>query len=267
VIDIHAHVLPKIDDGPQSWDETFDMLRIAQEHGTTEVAITHHILSELEYEREPEILERFAELQARMPEEGIDIKLHLGAEIYAQPDMTLDHQISTYNNMGRYCLIEFPMQSIPRFAAQRFFELLTDGVIPILAHPERNMGILRRPDIAYEYAKRGALLQVNAQSLLGRHGSRVKEIAQLLMECNLVHIVASDAHDAVRRPLRLDDAYAVVADTWGAERADILFKKNPGRVVRGETVPAPEPIPIEEAQKGRRSILFRVREWLAQVKE
>lgn len=267
MIDIHAHVLPQIDDGPQSWDETLEMLRIAQAHGTTEVAVTHHILSELDYELEPQILQRFAQLQELLPRKGIEIKLHLGAELYVQPDMTLDHRISTYNNMGRYCLVEFPMQSIPRFAAQRFFELLTNGVIPILAHPERNMGILRRPEIAYEYARRGALLQVNAQSLLGRHGSRVKEIAHLLMDCNLVHLVASDAHNPTRRPLRLDQAYDLVADTWGAERADLLFKETPGRIVRGEEVQTSDPIPIEEGRKGKRGFLLRVREWLAQVRE
>lgn len=261
MIDIHAHVLPKIDDGPQSWDETLEMLRIAEEHGTTEVAITHHILSEVDYEREPEILRKFEELQTRLPQEGIGIRLHLGSELYAQPDMSLDHTISTYNNMRRYCLIEFPMQSIPRFAAQRFFELLTDGLTPILAHPERNAGILRRPEIAYEYARRGALLQVNAQSLLRRHGSRVRDLAHLLIECNLVHIVASDAHDPSRRPLRLDRAYELVAEIWGKDRADLLCVRNPRRVVRGDPIPGLEPVPIEEARKRKANVLSRVRRW------
>ncbi|MFQ5650340.1 MAG: tyrosine-protein phosphatase [bacterium] len=250
MIDIHSHVLPQIDDGPTSWQETMAMLHQAEEDGITEVAITHHILSNLDYEREPEILTKFEELRARISLEKIEIKLHLGAEIYSQADMELHHTISTYNNNKKYFLVEFPMQGIPRFVAEYFFEIITKGMTPVIAHPERNMGVVRNPERAYEFVQRGALLQVNAGSITGRHGEPIKDTAAILMNSNLVHFVGSDGHNTRRRPLTLRDAMNRVAEEWGEERAQALFHHNPRKVLAGEPIQAPEPLPIQPLRKG-----------------
>ncbi|MFQ5677787.1 MAG: tyrosine-protein phosphatase [bacterium] len=258
MIDIHSHVLPKIDDGPTTWEETLDMMRQAEEDGITEVAITHHILSNLDYEREGEIITKYKELRQRLAMEKINVTIHLGAEIYSQADMELFHTISTYNNNKKYFLIEFPMQGIPRFVADRFFELITEGMTPIIAHPERNIGVIRKPERAYEFVQRGALLQTNAGSILGRHGSPVKDTATILLNSNLVHFVGTDAHNTKRRPMQLRDAYEAVRDGWGEDRAKMLFFENPQRAIAGQPIQPPEPQPVEPLSKGLSKLIKKM---------
>lgn len=250
MIDIHSHLLPQIDDGSSSWDETIAMLHQAAEDGTTEIAITHHILSNLDYEREPQILAKYQELKERIALEKIDIKLHLGSEIYAQVDMELHHTIATYNNNKKYFLVEFPMQGIPRFTGEHFFKILTDGMIPIVAHPERNMGIIRNPERAYDFVQRGALLQMNAGSLLGRHGEPVKDAAMILLNSNLIHFVGSDGHNTRRRPMKLQAAFDKISETWGSERAQALFYDNAAKMLAGEHVSVPDPSPVQPLRRG-----------------
>ncbi|HEX9652574.1 MAG TPA: CpsB/CapC family capsule biosynthesis tyrosine phosphatase [bacterium] len=250
MIDIHSHVLPKIDDGPQSWQETMAMLYQAQEDGISEIAITHHILSNLGYEKEDEIILKYNELQDRIKNENLKLKVHLGAEIYAQADMDLSHKISTYNDNKKYFLVEFPMQGIPKFAVDRFFEIIMEGMVPIIAHPERNAGVIRNPMRALEFVQRGARLQMNAGSLLGRHGSHVRDTAMILMNSNLIHFCGSDAHNTSSRPMKLRDTLYAVAEGWGEERARTLFKINPQKALAGEAIIAPDPLPIQPLKTG-----------------
>jgi protein-tyrosine phosphatase len=225
------------------------MLRQAEQDGITEVAITHHILSNMAYEREDEIIAKFKELRERIAIEKLKIKIHLGSEIYAQPDMDLRHTISTYNNNKKYFLVEFPMQGIPKFVADRFFDIILDGMVPIVAHPERNMGIIRNPHRAFEFVQRGALLQMNAGSILGRHGQPVKETAMMLLNSNLIHFVGSDGHNTRGRPLKLRAAREAVAEDWGEENARLLFETNPHKALLGEEIVPPEPLPIEPLKR------------------
>ncbi len=249
MIDIHSHVLPDIDDGPKTWEQTMEMVQQAAEDGISEIAITHHVLSNLAYEREPEILEKFQELQARIERAGLEVKVHLGSEIYVQADMELTHPLSTYNNNGKYFLVEFPMPGIPRFVGERFFDLILDGMVPIIAHPERNATIIRNPERAFEFVQRGALLQLNASSLTGRHGAEVRDTASVLLNSNLVHFVATDAHNTTSRPMRLSPARQVVADGWGKARAQQLFETNPRKAIAGDPIEPPEPLPVQPLKK------------------
>ncbi|MFQ5633553.1 MAG: tyrosine-protein phosphatase, partial [bacterium] len=194
--DIHSHTLPKIDDGSSSWEETLQMVRQAHATGTTDLAITHHIIRPADYRKENEILEKFAALKELLQKKEVPLNLHLGAELYYSPDLKLNHRISTYNNNGRYFLVEFPMQGIPKFCDERFFEFIVDGKNPILAHPERNLGILRNPTRAFEFVQKGVLLQLNAGSVTGIYGEPVRQLALQLLDAKLIHFVGSDGHNA-----------------------------------------------------------------------
>lgn len=250
MIDIHAHVLPQIDDGPNSWEETMAMLHQGEEDGITEVAITHHILSNLDFAREGEIITKYKELKKRIELERIKIKVHLGSELYSQADMELDHTIATYNDNKKYFLVEFPMQGIPKFVADYFFDIITQkNLIPVIAHPERNLGFVRNPDRAYEFVQRGALLQMNAGSIVGRHGEPVKDTATILLNSNLIHFVGSDAHNTKRRPMKLRGAMDIITENWGEERARALFYDNPRKIINGDPFTPPEPLPVEPLKK------------------
>ena len=238
------------------------MLRQGEEDGITAVITTPHILSDFDFQREREIIDRYFELKQRAEHEGLDITIHLGSEIYIQPDLHLDHKISTLNGSNRYFLVEFPMGSIPPFVADRFFDLVLDGKTPIIAHPERNVTILKNPQRAYDFVQRGALLQINAGSLQGKFGQAVKTLAMQMIECHLAHFVASDSHNAQGRPLKLREARDLVEQKWDPWRAERLFADNPRKVLAGEKIIPPEPIPIASLpKKSLRERLRFLKEW------
>lgn len=250
MIDIHTHVLPKVDDGSPHLIESIKMLKQAEADGIVAVVCTPHILKVADFEREGMYFKRLEELQEMARNEGIKVDLYLGSEIYIQPELDFSSQMATLNNNGRYFIVEFPMGSIPRFVAEMFFKLIADGKIPIIAHPERNVGFLRHPEFAYGFVQRGALLQLNAGSLRGHFGPEVKRLAMTLLDHNLVHFVASDCHNSQRRKCKLKAARDWVVEKWGTDYADELFLKNPQRAIKGEVFEPPEPLPIEKESSG-----------------
>ncbi|MBC7188100.1 MAG: hypothetical protein H5U38_13830 [Calditrichaeota bacterium] len=248
MIDLHTHILPGFDDGATSWEEARQMLFLAEEDGITDLVATPHILGPGDVGREAEISQLFAELCRIKEQEGLKLRLHLGAEIYAYPEMRLDRHFLTLAGNGRYFLVEFPMENIPPFAEEQFFGLIMEGFTPILAHPERNLAILRDPGLAEKLVERGVLLQLNSGSLRGVFGPETRRLAERLLDARLVHVVASDAHGASARRPRLRETYALVERRWGTETAARLFVENPRRLLAGEEVEQVEPLPMEQVQ-------------------
>jgi protein-tyrosine phosphatase len=256
MIDIHCHLLAQWDDGPESWDVSIEMLRQGAQDGITEVICTPHILSRQELHKENEIVNRYEELKKRSHDAGLETKIHLGSELYIQPHLSFEKKITTLAQNGRYFLIEFSMGMIPDFVAKKFFDLLLKNKTPIIAHPERNMSIIKQPQIAVQLVQRGALLQMNAGSLMGSFGKDVKNVALQLMNSNLIHFIASDAHDVNSRPLKLRDAYEFVRKTWGGERARQLFYENQMKMMQAEDIKMGETTPI--ASRERLAILKKL---------
>jgi tyrosine-protein phosphatase YwqE len=139
-------------------------------------------------------------------------------------------------NGGNYLLVEFSDLLIPRTTDDVFYQMQSAGMIPNITHPERNMLLQKRLDKLEDWAKSGCLVQVTALSLLGRFGKQANAFADLLLERDLVHIVASDAHDTKYRPPSLKDAYDYVSKRYGPDRAERLFAKNPGAVITGTPI-------------------------------
>lgn len=245
LIDIHSHILPYIDDGSDDWESSLTMLKNAEKEGIVAIVATPHILSENDFNTEKQIIETYLELQRRVEAEGLKIKIYLGCEIYAQHDTSLDHKIATLNNNKKYFLVEFPMGAIPRFVPEMFFNFIVNEKIPIVAHPERNMGFQKRPSLVYDYIQRGAFMQINEGSLRGRYGQHAQMLAVKMIENNLVHIVASDGHKPNSRTVTLLQSYNVIADNFGKDKAELLFYLNPKRAINGEPLANDSPIPIE----------------------
>jgi len=257
MIDIHSHLLPGFDDGAADWDESLQMLRQGMEDGIREVILTPHVLSQKDLEREDEIQALFKQFKKRAAAEGITIKFHLACELYVQPDMDLNRRITTLDKTGRYFLVEFPMSVVPDFVTKRFFELIIKDKVPIVAHPERNVTIIQNPEKALDLVERGALLQINAGSLMGVFGRTVKDVASRLVEAELVHFVATDCHDPRSRTLQLSPAYDLVSETWGKELAELLFCVNPKKVLDGEIIKPPEAKPERLRPKKKRFSFVR----------
>lgn len=262
LIDTHNHTIPFVDDGAEDWDVALQMLKDAEQDGISELVCTPHVLSNKDLVEEEKFISRFEELKERAARADISVKLHIGCELYIQPGFDFSRKITTLAQNGRYFLIEFPMSMIPTFVEQHFFNLFGKEHTPIIAHPERNGGIINDPNKAYEFVQKGALLQVTAGSLLGVFGSQVKTVAIQLMNADLVQIIASDAHDLVNRKLKLRRAYDLVCEQWGTERAALLFNKNPLKVIRGEDIDIGHIMPVQEFGQSQTSWKDKLRFFL-----
>ncbi|NLP12874.1 hypothetical protein GX408_20970 [bacterium] len=247
-IDLHTHLLPHWDDGSDSWKTTMEMLRQGAADGISQVVCTPHVMSKKDLDEESVIIKLYNELVQRAAAEHIDIRIHLGAELFIQPDINFTRRIATYGGNRRYFLVEFPMNLIPDFVAKTFFDCLLEDHIPVVAHPERYAKILADPSKAFDFVERGALLQINAGSLLGTFGQNVRTTAITLLDHQLAAVVASDAHDAKMRPFKLKAAFQFVCDRWGPEQAQRLFVDNPRRILAGEEVTVEPLRPAEGPQ-------------------
>ncbi len=248
-IDTHSHILANCDDGAPNWEISLEMLRDAEKDGITELVCTPHILSRGELENEKELWSLYEEFLELARKAQISLKIHMGSELYVYPELKIEKRMSTLAQNGKYFLVEFPMALIPEFVPQLFFDLLMEGKTPVIAHPERNGGFIENPKKAYEFVERGSLLQVTAGSLLGIFGRTIQTLSEQLINANLVHVIASDAHNLSSRPLRLREAYLVVQEKWGEERARALCYENPKKIIQGQEINIGEPVSINFTDK------------------
>jgi protein-tyrosine phosphatase len=235
LVDIHSHILPGLDDGPGSLEESVAMLRIAAQTGTTDITATPHANPRFRFD--PELVsERIAELQRAC---GPVPLIHCGCDFHLTPENIQDALANPGKyaiNHQRYLLVEFSDVMIPRSTMEIFDRFQAAGLTPIVTHPERNYLLHSRLDELQTWVENGCLVQVTGQSLLGRFGRSAKSVAAKLMDRNLVHFIASDAHDPKDRTPALDEAHSQVVRKWGEARAESLFVTAPRKVLRGEVL-------------------------------
>jgi protein-tyrosine phosphatase len=236
VIDIHAHILPGLDDGPPDLETAARLAQALVSQGVTDVICTPHYLIGVYQPTRATVLAALEALQARAP----DLKLHLGAEVYIDDQQSVRRVTSgealTLGDGGRYVLIEHPLSGLPLYAEDAVFELRAHGITPIVAHPERNEDVIRSRKSVRRMVELGALLQINAGSVLGEFGKDVGRTARSLVEDGLVHFLASDCHDLVERPPRLRDALDRMRDGWRIGGADAMAHNNPLAILDGVAV-------------------------------
>lgn len=240
LIDVHSHLLPGVDDGPRTLDEACEMCRTYAKCGYTTVIATPH-MSNPAFDVSPEdVRARTREVQAACAQQGVELEVLPGAEVRLEPAM-LDKvdsgRVLSLGDSGRYLLIELPRQMMPRLdylGAQ----LAERRVTPIIAHPERNIGIRRCPGRLSELVEAGWLVQITAGALIGTLGSRSMKAARFFVKQGLVHLVATDAHGTP--PLSPDRTRAVercISMLAGQQRVDALLRKNPAQIVSASRSP------------------------------
>lgn len=235
MIDLHVHILPDLDDGPDTVAESIRLAQTAFEAGTRTIVATPHILNLFDENRNAIIVHEYAALKKRLESELPDLELLLGSEIYFRPDMSdLTHfEAATINNTGRYMLVEFPLPDLPGGFERELENLRENGVVPIVAHPERNAVIMRNPSLIGQMIAGGALIQVNAGSLTGFFGGSVKKVAHNLLKKGWVHLIASDAHGVDHRTPSLKTAISAAADVIGEAEACRLVEEYPRTILEG----------------------------------
>ena len=182
------------------------------------------------------VRQRFQQLSAAA---GNLIQIHLGCDFHLSYENVQDalQNPSKYTiNNKTHLMVELPDLVIPESARSILSRLRSAGIIPVITHPERNIQMQAKVDILKQWVDDGCLLQITAQSLLGRFGPEAERCCHALLSGKLVHFIASDAHDCQDRPPRLDIAYRHVAQHYGAALAERLFRINPASVLTGAAV-------------------------------
>lgn len=222
-VDVHSHVVPSGDDGAQSVEEGIELCRQAAARGTCVLYGTPHVLpgEGLPPERERQLIAAHAQMAKEVATFGLELRL--GFELTPAPEL-LEQDLGRYRLSGLEIpsvLIEFPFRGGLELLAAVVEHAEECGLRPVLAHPERVEAVLDVPERALPFARRWPI-QVNASSLLGRHGRRPAEIGWWLVEDGHASLVASDGHRSSRPP-HLDVAFATVSERLGERRALALF--------------------------------------------
>jgi protein-tyrosine phosphatase len=258
-VDFHNHIIPAVDDGAQDEEEAARALQALVAHGVGHVVATPHIEGSLTarpaalQRRLAEIDDGFAVLQAVAREHCAGITVHRGAEVMLdtpEPDLR-DPRMRLAG--GPFALVEYPFMNVPPNSTGVIRHVVAAGVRPIIAHPERYLGVTRRSRLPHAWREAGALLQVNAGSLTGRYGHQVRDLALWLLESGIVDYVCSDYH-ARGRP-SLNGARTFLAELDASEQTDLLLGTNPRRMLDGHH---PLPVPPLQLKPG---VMQRLKRW------
>ncbi len=239
MIDFHNHILPNVDDGSKSLDISIEMLTEAYNQGIKDVVNTVHY-QHPKFEDVDISIEfiqgEVLKLQNELKKRAIPIKIHIGAEVFYLPNLlTLkDDSLATFGN-GKYMLIEFQTNFIPKLHKNVLFNLKMNGITPIIAHPERYHAVQKNINLVYDWLRSGCIIQVDAGSLLGLMGKSAKKASKIILEQNWCQVIGSDAHDNKKRNFVLNDGLKISKKLIG-EDAKHLVSKNPRAIIDGDSI-------------------------------
>ena len=254
MVDIHCHILSEVDDGAHSLEESLDMCRRSSSDGITTMVATPHAHDNLHKTHDREfLLRKVDELNSLL---GGSPRIELGCELRFTHEVV--KQVCTDKSAptlagGPYVLVEFPHAVVPFGSSRALFELMSNQIRPIIAHPERNQMLMGEPERFFELIEMGALGQADTGSFTGQFGRKVQQTAVTMLENGLLHIIASDCHNTRNRLPGMSEAVAAVAQLVGDEFASAMAKENPAAVIKGETIPFQ---PAAFSPKRRKKWLF-----------
>lgn len=250
VIDIHSHILPGVDDGAQTEEDSLTMAHAAVKNGIhTIIATPHH--KNGHYDNEKDSIVKYVELlNELLKRENIPLTVLPGQEIRMYGEIVEDlmaGKIQPLNNT-KYLFIEFPSAHVPRYAEQLLFDLQMADYIPIIVHPERNKELKEHPYRLYDFVRKGALTQVTAASVIGKFGKNIQKFTHQIIEANLAHFIASDAHNTTTRGFCMKEAYQQIEENYGMDML-YMFLENGQLLTEDQHVNRFEPEEIQQRKK------------------
>lgn len=222
MIDIHCHILHGLDDGAQSLDESIKMAMQAEDDGVHHIFATPHFTNQYNTHYDL-ILEKIAELQKELKHRNIDVSIYPGNEVRLESiNFLMKHiESSSFHYLGKnnnFILLEQRWSGYDPMIMEAIQYFIDQDIIPIVAHPERHPYIRKKPDRLHEMIERGAWTQVSVDSMIGKNGEDAKEFSLVLLEEDLIHTIASDAHNTIRK-INLSAGYDVIREKSGNEKA------------------------------------------------
>ena len=252
MIDLHCHILPGVDDGAASLQESLSMAEQAIAQGITHLLCTpHHNNGRYENEKSS-VIAAVHHLQNALDERNLPLTLLEGQEVRVTGELITaiekDHLLFT-DITDTYLLLEFPTQDVPAFSESLFFELRTLGKVPVIVHPERNAIFREDPNRLIPFLEMGCLAQLTAPSIVGIFGKQIQKTAHEMVTHNLVQMVASDAHGVTKRRFYLKEAYEIIEQEWGKEK--VLQMQQVARdLVNGDEVSYPSYTEVKKKKFG-----------------
>jgi protein-tyrosine phosphatase len=254
-VDIHCHLLPAIDDGSTDLEESLAMARMAAADGITTIIATPHQLGTFGRNQGDDIRRRVTELQLRVDEAHVPLRVLPGADVRIEADMVdrlTGGDVLTLGDHRRHVLLELPHElylPLDRLLA----DLSRRNIAGILSHPERNQGIIHQRDVIGKLVDAGCLMQITAASLCGTFGPECQQTAEWMLSHGLVHFVATDAHGSQKRRPLMRRAFERVTELTSAETAAELCADNPACVAEGQPVRPGRRSAVRRGWWGRRS--------------
>ena len=243
MIDFHTHILPNIDDGSRSIDETFNLIKEAKEVGFEGIVLTSHYI---ENYYETDVPERDVWVKAiseNLQAKGIETNLYLANEIYISDNMMRlleEGKASTINN-SCYVLFELPLNSEPLNLYDVIYSLQENKLIPILAHPERYSYVQKEPELVYDLIEKGCLMQSNYGSIIGQYGVKAEFIVRKFFENNMIHFLGSDVHRQNSIYPKIPFALEKIREIVGEQKLEELTTINPKLVLANKKIDIDEP--------------------------
>ena len=240
MVDIHTHILPGIDDGARDWEDSYRMAAMAADSGVDTIVCSHHANIPRMYQNYNSryLWDLFEEFEDRLYQGGFPLRIVRGMEIYCTEDVVEKIQRNMLLPINRtdYYLVEFGFYEPLRFMEDTLYVILSLGKVPIIAHPERYIGLQEQPEALYDWMRHGVLSQVNRGSLQGRFGPDPQLAAEQFMEHRLVTCIATDAHSPHSRTTDMRGIYQQLSEQYSPETADRLLDRNPRRIVEGKRI-------------------------------
>lgn len=242
MIDTHAHILPGLDDGPETMDQTKRLLDKAVNEQLTGIIATPHG-HHPNFKTDLALMADKLEMVTRFIEEA-----QLPLKIYQGQECRLSDQLAARLEAGealtlagsRYVLLELPSSGIPAYTVPVIQQLIGRNYVPIIAHAERNQGIIEKPERLRKLLLHGAMAQVTAGSVSGHFGKAIQKTAFTLIEANLIHVYGSDVHSIDKRPFHFNAGLDLLEKKKLHDYVDIFLENNE-RIILDENLYVLEP--------------------------
>lgn len=238
LIDIHTHLIPNVDDGAESIKETLRLARAAVKEGIEHIVLTPHHNRYWVTNEKDKVEKLTAEVAEAIQGADIPITVSPSQEIRMNEEFTKDLFAGNYLSLdgeGKYYLVEFSWNEFPTFARQYLQEMIDAGIVPIIAHPERQRPFLEDPSLLRGLIEMGCISQVTATSIVGGYTEEIRQAAHEMMEENLIHVIASDAHNIIHRPFNMTNALEVLDYEYGTEYKNYLVE-NAEKIFNGQPI-------------------------------
>lgn len=238
MIDLHTHFIPNVDDGSDSIEESVRMAELAVEEGVSHAVLTPHHNRYWVTNPKDKVLERKKEVEEAVAAAGIPLTFSASQEIRMNDEFIEELFAGNYlplDKKGNYYLVEFSWKDFPPFAKEYLRQMIAADITPVIAHPERQRAFLDDPTLLPSLIKMGCIAQVTATSVMGGYTEEIEQSAHQMIQADLIHTIASDAHNTDDRPFNLQAAFKRLEVDYGVEYKDYLVE-NAQRIFEGKEI-------------------------------